>query len=62
MGTVQKSLMPIADISDGFITKITDFKDTLSQVGEYLVLFEIDFYKATVTLDFENIEVITLIN
>ena len=62
MGTVQKSLLPIADVADGFITKIPDYKDTLSQVGEYLVLFEIDFNSATVTLDFENIEVITLKN
>lgn len=59
-GTVQKSLHTVFDVADKFISKIPDYKDTLEQAGEYLVLFEIKFDTATVTLDFENIDVISL--
>lgn len=59
-GIVQKSTSTVFDVASGFITKIPDYKDTIDQVGEYLVLFEIKFTTATVTLDFENIDVIIL--
>jgi uncharacterized pyridoxamine 5'-phosphate oxidase family protein len=59
-GTVQKSDRTIFDIADGFISKIPDYKKMVEQAGEYLILFEIKFNTATVTLDFENIDNITL--
>lgn len=61
-GIVQKSSHTIFDIADKFVSKIPYYKDTIEQAGEYLILFEIIFKKATVTLDFENIDVITLVN
>jgi hypothetical protein len=57
---VQKSDRTNFDIADGFISKIPDYKEMVEQAGEYLILFEIKFNTATVTLDFENIDNITL--
>jgi len=59
-GTVQKSKRTIFDVAAGFTNKIPDYKETIEQAGESLVLFEIKFITATVTLDFENIANITL--
>lgn len=59
-GLVQKSDKTVFDVAEGFIKKIYDYKQTIDQVGEYLVLFEIKFDIATVTLDFENIENISI--
>ena len=59
-GVVQKSDYTIFDIADKFISKIDGYKDTIDQVGEYLVLYEIKFKTAKVILDFENIHMITL--
>ncbi len=59
-GIVQKSEKTIFDVAGGFISRIPDYKDTIEQVGQYLVLFEIKFNTATVTLDFENIDQIIL--
>lgn len=59
-GLVQKSDKTVFDVAEGFIKKIYDYKQTIDQVGEYLVLFEIKFDIATVILDFENIENISI--
>lgn len=59
-GVVQKSDYRIFDIADKFISKIDGYKETIDQVGEYLVLYEIKFKTAKVILDFENIHMITL--
>lgn len=59
-GIVQKSDQTIFDVADKFIHKIPEYKDTVEQVGQYLVLFEIKFDSAIVTLDFENIDKIIL--
>jgi len=59
-GTVQKSNRTIFEVAEGFINKIPDYKNTIEQAGESLVLFEIKFSTAIVTLDFENITDITL--
>lgn len=59
-GCIQKSSLTIFDLSHHFINKIPNYKDTIEQAGQHLVLFEVKFDKAIVTLDFENIEAIHL--
>jgi len=59
-GCIKKSNLTIFDLAQQFIHKIPDYKDTIDQAGQHLVLFEIKFDKAIVTLDFENIEIIHL--
>ncbi|WP_312650011.1 pyridoxamine 5'-phosphate oxidase family protein [Aminipila sp.] len=60
-GNIQKSSLNIYDIKERFISKIPDYKDTIEQAGQFLVLFEIKFDTATVTLDFENIDTYYLV-
>lgn len=55
-GTVQKSSRTVFDAAEQFIKKIPGYKDIIEQAGDYLVLFEIAFKSAVITLDFENIE------
>ena len=59
-GCVKKSNLTIFDLAHHFVHKIPDYKDTIAQAGQHLILFEIKFDKAIVTLDFENIEMIHL--
>ncbi|WP_110955096.1 pyridoxamine 5'-phosphate oxidase family protein [Anaerosinus massiliensis] len=59
-GIVKQSKQTIFDIADHFIAKIPDYKDTIEQAGQFLILFEIQFDTAIVTLDFENIATIQL--
>lgn len=51
---VEKSKETIYDVKEGFIKKIPDYAMTIEQVGAYLVLFEIHFTEAEVTVDFEQ--------
>lgn len=51
---VQKSKESIYDVKEAFVKKIPDYAMTIEQVGECLVLFEIHFKEAEVTLDFEQ--------
>ncbi len=60
-GNIQKSSLNIYDIKERFISKIPDYKDTIEQAGQFLVLFEMKFDTATVTLDFENIDTYYLV-
>ena len=60
-GNVNKSSLSIYDIKDRFISKIPDYKDTIEQAGQFLILFEIKFDTATITLDFENIDTYFLV-
>ncbi|MEK5024605.1 pyridoxamine 5'-phosphate oxidase family protein [Paenibacillus sp. FSL M7-1046] len=53
-GLAVKSAKSIHDVQDGFIHKIPDYKNTIEQAGDFLILFEIKFETAIVTLDFEN--------
>lgn len=57
---VRKSDMTIFDVAESFKEKIIGYANTIEQVGEFLVLYEIRFDKAIVTLDFENINIIEL--
>jgi uncharacterized pyridoxamine 5'-phosphate oxidase family protein len=57
-GTAAKSERTIYDMADAFIAKIPDYRDTIDQAGNQLVLFEITFDKAVVILDFDNISIL----
>ena len=57
-GVVRKSPRLLADVAPLFVAKIPDYDQTLEQVGDILVLFEIPLGCATVTLDFDHIETI----
>lgn len=59
-GIVQKSKQTIFDLAELFVQKIPDYKDTIEHVGKSLVLYEIKFDTATVTLDLNNIKTIKL--
>lgn len=59
-GTIKESNQTIFDLADRFINKIQDYKDNIEQFGQDLILFEIKFDTAIVTLDFENIDTILL--
>lgn len=59
-GMVKKSSRTIYDISAEFIKKIPDYAIMVEQAGEHLVLYEIEFHEADVTIDFENIGSIAL--
>ena len=60
-GLVSKSPRSVFDLEEAFVSKIPDYKDTIKQVGQLLVLFEVKFDTATVTLDLENIDTIALV-
>lgn len=57
---IKKSDLTIFDLKDGFIKKIPDYENTITEVGEYLSLYEIHFNQATVTLDYNQSCTITL--
>lgn len=59
-GTVQKSNYTVYDLKDEFIKKIPDYAMTIEQAGEYLVVFEVHFQEADITIDLENSGSITL--
>jgi uncharacterized pyridoxamine 5'-phosphate oxidase family protein len=59
-GTVQKSNLTIYDLKEAFIKKIPDYGETIEQAGSHLVLYEIHFKEAVVTLDFTKIGKVTL--
>jgi uncharacterized pyridoxamine 5'-phosphate oxidase family protein len=60
-GRINRSSSSIFDIKDSFISKIPSYKDTIEQVGEFLVVLEIKFNTAIVTLDLENIDTFSLV-
>ncbi|WP_096877976.1 hypothetical protein [Clostridium amazonitimonense] len=57
---IQKSNLTIYDFKDGFVGKIPDYETTIEQAGSQLVLYEIHFKEARVTLDFTQSGNITL--
>jgi len=59
-GTVRKSSNTIYDLKEEFIKRVPDYAMTIEQAGEYLILYEIEFRSADVTIDFENIGSITI--
>lgn len=55
-GEVNKSIYSIFDKKEQFISKIPDYQEMIEEAGECLVLYELTFQEAIVTLDFENID------
>lgn len=53
-GIAQKSSQTIFDLADCFIQKIPDYRTTVEQAGKALLLYEIEFTTAIVTLDLDN--------
>ena len=52
--------MSIMDLAEVCSKKVIGYANTIEQVGEFLVLYEISFTRANVILNFENADVIEL--
>lgn len=59
-GVAVRSKQTVFDLADCFCDKIPDYKNTIEHAGNLLLLYEIHFKTATVTLDLSNIQTITL--
>ena len=59
-GIAAKSELTIFDLAEKFAEKIPDYQDTIDVAGKSLVLYEIKFDTAVVTLDLEHIRTIKL--
>lgn len=59
-GIAAKSELAIFDLAEKFAEKIPDYQDTIDVAGKSLVLYEIKFDTAVVTLDLEHIRTIKL--
>ena len=59
-GIAVRSKKTVFDLADCFCNKIPDYKNTIEFAGNSLILYEIHFETATVTLDLSNIQTITL--
>lgn len=59
-GTVKKSSLTIYDVAEQWIQKIPDYEENIRNVGAMLVLYELHFKEATVILDMENMETVSL--
>ena len=59
-GIAVRSKQTVFDLADCFCNKIPDYKNTIEHAGNLLLLYEIHFKTATVTLDLSNIQKITL--
>ena len=59
-GIAAKSELTIFDLAEKFVEKIPDYQDTIDAAGKFLVLYEIKFDSAVVTLDLEHIKTIKL--
>ena len=59
-GIALRSEKTVFDLADCFCDKIPGYKNTIDFAGDSLILYEIHFKTATVTLDLSNIQKITL--
>lgn len=59
-GIALRSEQTVFDLADCFCDKIPDYKNTIAFAGNSLILYEIHFKTATVTLDLSNIQTITV--
>ena len=59
-GIALRSEQTVFDLADCFCDKIPDYKNTIDFAGDSLILYEIHFKTATVTLDLSDIQTITL--
>ena len=59
-GIALKSEKTVFDLADCFCDKIPGYKNTIDFAGDSLILYEIHFKTATVTLNLSDIQTITL--
>lgn len=59
-GIATKSKLTIFDLAKKFVERVPDYQDTIDAAGKSLVLYEIKFDTAVVTLDLEHIRTIKL--
>ena len=59
-GIAVRSKQTVFDLADCFCDKIPGYKNTIDFAGDSLILYEIHFKTATVTLDLSDIQTITL--
>jgi len=59
-GLAKISARSIFDVAERFIEKISDYASTIEYAGDSLIVYEVKFDEALVTLDFEHIETIRL--
>ena len=59
-GIALRSEKNVFDLADCFCDKIPGYKNTIDFAGDSLILYEMHFKTATVTLDLSNIQTITL--
>ena len=59
-GIAVRSKQTVFDLADCFCNKIPDYKNTIEHAGNLLLLYEIHFKTATVTLDLSDIQTVTL--
>ena len=59
-GIALRSEKTVFDLADCFCDKIPGYKNTIACAGDSLILYEIHFKTATVTLDLSDIQTITL--
>ena len=59
-GVAVKSKLTIFDLAEKFAEKIPGYQETVDAAGKSLILYEIEFDTAVVTLDLEHIDTIRL--
>lgn len=59
-GMAVKSEHTIFDVAEEFVKKVPDYEGTIASAGSELVLYEIHFDRALVTLDMAHIEMVQL--
>lgn len=59
-GFVRKSHKTIFNVMDRFIEKIPSYKRWIDEAASDMVLFEISFETAVITLDFENVAILNI--
>ena len=59
-GIALRSEKTVVDLADCFCDKIPGYKNTIDFAGDSLILYEIHFKTATVTLDLSDIQTVTL--
>ncbi|KAB7788498.1 pyridoxamine 5'-phosphate oxidase family protein [Bifidobacterium cebidarum] len=50
-GICRRSTFTVGEIAEDFISKVPAYQGTVERFGDQLVLFEIEFHKASVTID-----------
>ncbi len=60
MANIQKSASTLYDLKDAFVNKVPDYKEVVEMAGDQMVVYEIHFKEASVTLEMNETADITL--